>query len=86
MHAEDLSDCAKYRSRFAAVWAEGFVDKFMELEEKYGPVTDADGQQAAEQEQVRPVPLHVWGGDINQARQGGCGNQGPMMGTLPEGR
>lgn len=32
--------------------AAGFVDKFMDLEEQYGPITDADGQQASEQEQV----------------------------------
>lgn len=56
------------------MWAEGFVDTFMELEEKYGPVTDADGQQAAEQEQVHPPPLHVWDGNISETHQGGCGN------------
>lgn len=30
-----------------------YIDTFMDLEEKYGPVSDGDGQQAAEQEQVR---------------------------------
>lgn len=32
--------------------AAGYVDTFMDLEEKYGPVRDGDGQQAVEQEQV----------------------------------
>lgn len=32
--------------------AAGYVDTFIDLEEKYGPVRDGDGQQAVEQEQV----------------------------------
>lgn len=40
--------------------AAGFVDTFMELDEKYGPVTDIDGQQAAEQEQVRKPTTHTY--------------------------
>jgi hypothetical protein len=36
-----------------------YIDTFMDLEEKYGPVSDGDGQQAAEQEQVRGVAQHT---------------------------
>lgn len=39
--------------------AAGYVDTFMDLEEKYGPVRDGDGQQAAEQEQVSVESIAV---------------------------
>ena len=32
-----------------------YIDTFMDLEEKYGPLSDGDMQQAAEQEQVREI-------------------------------
>ena len=36
-----------------------YIDTFMDLEEKYGPVSDGDGQQAAEQEQVCEIAQHA---------------------------
>lgn len=46
--------------------AAGFVDTFMELDDKYGPVTDADGQQAAEQEQVLREAKLKLGGTVRE--------------------
>lgn len=50
--------------------AAGYVDTFMDLEDRYGPVRDGDGQQAVEQEQILMEAKQKLGGTVRQKLAG----------------